>query len=150
VSQPGTYAGQVVIGASTPYPTLAPIGVTMQATPPKTWGKVTGTVTSASGAPLSGATVAICTAYVAGTGKCGPTTYTLTTDSKGNYQLWLNKNLSPLQIIAADNGYTPVAHTGNIKAGGTITVNFTLTQSSTASAAQVQRYLNEHLRLTNG
>ena len=150
VSQPGTYAGQVVIAASTPYPTLAPIGVTMQVTPPKAWGKVTGTVTDASGAPISGATVAICTAYVAGTGACGPTTFTLTTDSNGNYQLWLNKNFSPLEIIAADNGYTPIMKTGKIKAGGTVTVNFSLSQSSTASAAQMQHYLDQQLHLTKG
>lgn len=127
VSQPGSYVGQVVIGANTPYPSLTPVGVTMQATPPKTWEKIAGQVTTAAGAPISGATVAICTMYSTQTGTCGPETFTLTTDSSGDYQLWLNRGFSPLEVIAAENGYTPVMKIGKVAAGGTTAANFTLT-----------------------
>jgi N-acetylneuraminic acid mutarotase len=108
VSQPGSYAAQIVAGASTPYPTLAPVDVTMQANPPKTWGKITGTVTGGSGTPVAGATIAICTMYSTQTGTCGPETFTLKTDGQGDYQLWLNHGFSPLEIIAAKDGYTPL------------------------------------------
>lgn len=125
-SQPGSYAAQLVISAATPYPSLAPVGVTMQANPPATWGKITGTVTDASGA-----TIAICTMYSTQTGTCGPETFTLTTDGQGGYQLWLNHGFSPLEIIAADNGYTPVMKIAKVAAGATTTLNITLRPPST-------------------
>jgi hypothetical protein len=150
VAQPGTYAGQVVIGASTPYSSLAPVGVTMQATPPQAWAKVTGTVTDTSGAPLPGATVAICTMYSTKTGTCGPETFTLKTDGHGNYQLWLNHGFSPLEIIAAEDGYTPIMKIAKITAGGTTTVNFTLAATSTETRAGIQQYIQAHQLVRTG
>jgi N-acetylneuraminic acid mutarotase len=150
VSQPGTYAAGVVAIASTPYPSLAPVSVTMTVTPPSTWGKITGTVSGASGAPVSGATVAICTMYSTRTGLCGPETFTLKTNGSGQYQLWLNKGFNPLQIIAAEDGYTPIMKIGKIAEGGTTTVNFTLTSSSSASQAEVQRFVADRLHLRTG
>jgi N-acetylneuraminic acid mutarotase len=150
VAQPGSYAGQLVISASTPYSTLAPVGVTMQVNPPKTWGKITGTVTDSSGAPVAGATIAICTMYSTQTGTCGPETFTLKTDGRGDYQLWLNHGFSPLEIIAAKDGYTPVMKIAKIKAGVTTTTNFTLAATSTETQAAVQQYLNAHQVLRTG
>jgi hypothetical protein len=146
VSQPGSYAAQVVASTNTPYPSLAPVGVTMTVTPPATWAKITGTVADAAGSPISGATVAICTMYSTQTGLCGPETFTLKTDGNGHYQLWLNQGFNPLEIIAAKDGYTPVMKIAKITKGGTTTANFTLTSSSTTQA-QVQRYLADHLLL---
>jgi N-acetylneuraminic acid mutarotase len=150
VSQPGSYAGQVVISASTPYASLAPVSVTMQANPPKTWGKITGTVTDTSGAPIAGATVAICTMYSAQTSTCGPETFTLKTDGRGDYQLWLDHGFSPLEIIAAKDGYTPVMKVAKITKGGTTTASFTLSQSSAETQAALQQYLADHQRLRTG
>jgi N-acetylneuraminic acid mutarotase len=150
VSQPGSYAAQLVISASTPYQSLAPVGVTMQVNPPKTWGKITGTVTDAGGAPIAGATIAICTMYSTQTGTCGPETFTLKTDGRGDYQLWLNHGFSPLEIIAAKDGYTPVMKIAKIPAGGITAANFTLSQSSTATQAAIQRYLAGHQHLRTG
>jgi hypothetical protein len=147
VSQPGSYAAQVVASTNTPYPSLAPVGVTMTVTPPATWAKITGTVADAAGSPISGATVAICTMYSTQTGLCGPETFTLKTDGNGHYQLWLNQGFNPLEIIAAKDGYTPVMKIAKITKGGTTTANFTLTSSSTTTQAQVQRYLADHLLL---
>ncbi|MGH3164558.1 MAG: carboxypeptidase regulatory-like domain-containing protein [Trebonia sp.] len=150
LSQPGTYAGQVVVGASTPYPSLTPVGVTLVASPPKTWGEITGTVTGTSGAPVSGATIAICTMYSTQTGTCGPQTFTLKTDRLGDYQLWLSHGFSPLEIIAAEDGYTPVMKIAKVQAGGTSTANFTLTATSTETQAALGRYLSAHQRLQAG
>jgi N-acetylneuraminic acid mutarotase len=149
-SQPGTYEGNVIAIANTPYPSLAPVDVTMTVTPPKTWGKITGTVSDSSGSPISGATVAICTMYATATGTCGPETFTLKTDGSGHYQLWLNKGFNPLEIIAAENGYTPIMKIAKITAGGTTTANFTLASSSSTTQAAIQRYLDDHQHLRTG
>jgi hypothetical protein len=81
-SRPGVYRGPVTVSTDTPYPTAAPIPVTMTATPPAAWGRIEGTVASA-GKPPAGATVAVCTMYDTRTGACGPTTFTLKTDATG-------------------------------------------------------------------
>ena len=129
VSQPGAYAAKLTIGTDSPYQ-FAPIGVAMQANPPAAWSKVAGTVTDAStGNPIAGATVQICTQYNKSTGTCGQVTYTLKTDSSGNYQLWLNRGFNPLQIIAAKDGYQPATKLATLIKGVTTTVNFALNKS---------------------
>ena len=147
VAQPGTYQGELTIDDDSPYPGPAPVAVTLNVNPPKTWGKITGTVEDGTGAPIAGATVAICTLYDAQTGTCGPVTYTLQTDAKGGYQLWLNKNLSPLEVIAAENGYTPIMRLGKIAAGKTTTLNFTLASSSTTTQSTIQAFLHSNLNI---
>jgi N-acetylneuraminic acid mutarotase len=126
LSQPGAYAAKLAISTDSPYQ-FTPIGVVMQANPPATWSKVSGTVTDAStGNPIAGATVQICTQYNKSTGTCGQVTYTLKTDSSGNYQLWLNRGFNPLQIIAAKDGYQPATKLATLTKGVTTTVNFAL------------------------
>ena len=147
VSQPGTYQGELTVDDDSPYPGALPVTVTMQVNPPKTWGKITGTVADGSGAPIVGATVAICTMYDTQTGSCGPVTYTLQTDGSGHYQLWLNKGFSPLEVIAAEDGYTPVMKIAKVTAGTTTTLAFTLNSSSTVTQSTVQSFLNGHLHI---
>jgi hypothetical protein len=60
------------------------------------------------------------------TGRCGPVTYTLKTDSTGYYQLWLHHGYNPLQIIAAKDGYQPQAKMVRITQGTTTTVDFAM------------------------
>jgi N-acetylneuraminic acid mutarotase len=146
LSQPGTYQGELVPQTDSPYGTATPVDVVLHVNPPAKWGKVTGTVTDGSGAPIDGATVAICTMYDTKTGACGPTTYTLKTDGHGGYQLWLNQGFNPLQVIAAKDGYTPVMKIAKITKGGTTTTNFTLSASSDFTPAKVQAYLNGQMR----
>lgn len=130
LSQPGSYTAQLGVDTNTPYQ-FQPINITMQANPPSTWSKVTGTVTDGStGAPLAGATVEICTQYAAQTGTCGPVSYTLATDSNGNYQLWLNRGFNPLQIIVAMDGYAPVSKVARLVKGVPVTVNVALSKTS--------------------
>jgi N-acetylneuraminic acid mutarotase len=114
ITQPGTYTAALVIAPNTPYP-VRDIPVSMKVNPPKTWGKITGTVTGPSG-PLPGAQVQIST-------KAGH--YTVKTDASGHYQLWLDARY-PLQVICSDDGYQPRATTLNIRRGATTTLDFTL------------------------
>src|SRR5262249_8786297 len=78
VTQPGTYTAKLFGGTDTPYAVPA-VQVSMIVKPPKTWGKLTGTVTGPAG-PLGGATIQITS---------GATSYTLKTDRNGVYGLWL-------------------------------------------------------------
>jgi hypothetical protein len=130
LAQPGAYAADLTVSTNSPYPTQ-PISVSMKVNPPKSWGKIDGTVTDAStGDPLAGATVQICTMYVKSTGRCGPVTYTLKTDSNGYYQLWLAQGYNPLQMIATTDGYEPITKPVKIVKGSTVTTNFALTKES--------------------
>jgi N-acetylneuraminic acid mutarotase len=129
VSQPGSYTAQLGVETNTPYQ-FQPISITMQANPPSTWSKVMGTVTDAStGNPIAGATIQICTQYDKSTGTCGAVSYTLTTGSNGNYQLWLNRGYNPLQIVAALDGYQPATKLTKLIAGVPDTVNFALNKA---------------------
>jgi N-acetylneuraminic acid mutarotase len=129
VDQPGTYDAKLGIATDSPY-SIAPIGVEMDVTPPASWGKIRGTVTSAdTGAPIAGATVDICTMYDGGSGSCGPVEYTLKTGADGTYQLWLARGYNPLQVIAAKDGYAPRSKIVRITAGGTTTADFALKKS---------------------
>jgi hypothetical protein len=106
---------------------------------------ITGTVTTVAGAPIAGATVAVCTMYETRTGACGPTTFTLKTDGAGAYQLWLNKGFSPLEVLAAKDGYTPAMKIVRIQRGETVTTDFSLTGNSSITAAKVREYLNKSM-----
>jgi N-acetylneuraminic acid mutarotase len=118
VTQPGTYTAGIGVSTDTPY-SVPKVSVSMTVKPPKTWGKIAGTVTGPSG-PLAGATVQINT---------WATHYTLKTDVHGNYALWLDVRNNPLQIICAKDGYQPQVKTAKIKKGATTTVNFALLKS---------------------
>ncbi|MET8124335.1 carboxypeptidase regulatory-like domain-containing protein [Streptomyces sp. NPDC005065] len=114
ITQPGTYTAALVITPNTPY-AVPNIPVSMTVNPPKTWGKITGTVTGPS-APMPGATVQITTSAAH---------YTLRTDASGRYQLWLDAG-NPLQVICANNGYQSQMTTVKIRKGATTTLNFAL------------------------
>jgi hypothetical protein len=96
---------------------VAPVDVTLTVKPPKTWGKIAGTVTSASGTPIAGATVQIST---------WATSYTLRTDKNGQYALWLDVRNNPLQVIVAKDGYQPQVRTVKIAKGTTTRADFSL------------------------
>ena len=107
-------------GADTPY-ALAPVPVSFEVTPPKTWGQITGTVSglSADGtaSPLAGATVEI----------DGTTAdYSLVTDASGHYALWTDTKNDPLSLIVAKDGFRPTTATVKLSKGATVTSDFTL------------------------
>ena len=120
VTQPGDYMAQLTLTTDTPY-SVGPVPATMTVTPPKTWGKITGTVRGASCAsgpvPLAGATVQIDT---------WAAHYTLFTDANGGYALWLDKRNNPLTLIVAKDGWQPQTKNVKITAGATLTVDWSL------------------------
>jgi N-acetylneuraminic acid mutarotase len=124
VTQPGAYTTGLQVSDDTPYKT-SPVSVTMNVTPPKTWGKITGTVAGLACAgttgPLKGASVQIDGATAS---------YTLKTDSKGQYEYWIDKSDNPLTVIAAQDGWESQTTPDKIKAGATISANFTLSPDS--------------------
>ena len=120
IDQPGTYLARLGLQADTPY-WVNPVAVSMTANPPKTWGKIAGTVTGrtcdGNSAPILGGTVQI---------GSWAQTYTLKTDSAGGYALWLDKRSNPLTVIAAKDGFVPQARTVRISQGDTLTASFAL------------------------
>lgn len=119
ITQPGTFHAALTLGSDTPY-TLPRIPVSLQVSPPKTWGKITGTVLGATAtgtAPLAGATVQI---------DSWASDYTLKTAADGTYALWLDTRNNPLTVIVAKDGYKPTVATVKLTKGATVTSNFTL------------------------
>ncbi|MEU6317426.1 carboxypeptidase regulatory-like domain-containing protein [Streptomyces sp. NPDC047009] len=119
ITQPGTYTASLIPRSDTPY-RLDPVGVSLTVKPPTTWGKIAGTVTASAGGPIAGATVQI---------SSGTTHYTIKTAADGSYALWLDARNSPLQVIAAKDGYQPTSATVKIKKGATTVRDFTLLSS---------------------
>jgi N-acetylneuraminic acid mutarotase len=120
VTQPGDFSAALALGNDTPY-SLSAVPVTLHVAPPKTWGKITGTVlgATASGgtAPLAGATVQI---------DSWASSYSLTTTADGTYALWLDTRNNPLTVIVAKDTWQPQVKTVKITAGGTSTVDWKL------------------------
>jgi hypothetical protein len=128
-AQPGTYTAQLVLSTNTPYIPLA--GVTMNVSPPKNWGEITGTISGAACAgsttPISGATVEI-TSWASD--------YSPTTDANGGYTWWLNKNNNPLTVIASMDGWQPQEQKVKVTARRATTVNFTLQPGQACNSTQ--------------
>ncbi|MFD4260822.1 kelch repeat-containing protein [Streptomyces sp. NPDC058534] len=120
VSQPGTYTGSLTIGTDAG-DVIDAVRVTMKATAPKKWGKITGVVTTArctgSQAPLEGATVVL---------SSGDESRTLKTGSDGRYELWLDQQHNPVTVIAGKDGWRADAAVVKIKKGENVTRSFAL------------------------
>ncbi|RAO39010.1 C5a peptidase [Micromonospora saelicesensis] len=120
VDQPGTYSGAVAISENTPY-SVAPVAVTMTANPPKTWGKLMGTVTGTScqGAtsPLTGAVVQV---------DSWAASYTFATDAEGKYAYWVDRRNNPLTMIVAKDGWKPQTRQTRIDTATPTVENFGL------------------------
>jgi N-acetylneuraminic acid mutarotase len=132
VAQPGTYTAAFAVDATTA-DQVKPVTITLTVKPPRRWGEITGTVTDAvTGNPVGGATVQISTR-----GGKGKTSYTVTTDSTGHYQWWLDARDAPLLVSAAKDGYQPQARMASISPGQATTLNFAL--SANPNPAGVRR-----------
>ncbi|MFH8473980.1 kelch repeat-containing protein [Streptomyces sp. NPDC018000] len=125
ITQPGTFNALLTIRAKTPYQ-IASVPVALTVKPPKTWGKITGTVTgvgcTGKSAPLTGATVQI-------TSKTA--SHTLKTDQNGQYVFWLDASESPLTVTASRDGWEPQTQSVKIKGGRAVTADFTLMNTCT-------------------
>jgi N-acetylneuraminic acid mutarotase len=117
VVQPGVYTAGLTFTTDTPY-RVPDVAVSMTVKPPKTWGKIAGTVTAAAtGAPIPGATVEI---------DSWAASYTLTTGKDGGYALWLDKRNNPLTMIVAKDGFKPQTAKVKVVAGATVIKNWAL------------------------
>ncbi|MET7998316.1 carboxypeptidase regulatory-like domain-containing protein, partial [Amycolatopsis sp. NPDC005232] len=115
VAQPGKYTATVSFDTDSPY-AVQPLRISLQATPPKAWGELSGTVTdTASNAPIAGAGVQVCT--MVHNGVCGAVSYTLKTDVHGHYRLWLDKGYSPLVVTVSATGYQSQFRQIKVRAG---------------------------------
>jgi N-acetylneuraminic acid mutarotase len=121
ISQPGSYTATLWADAATPY--LAPqASVTLDATPPRSWGELAGTV---HGTACHGTTSALAGASVQVDSAAG--SWTLTTDSNGRYATWLDTSDSPLTVIVSDGpGWRAQAVTARLTAGKITTLNVAL------------------------
>ncbi|MEU9203321.1 kelch repeat-containing protein [Streptomyces sp. NPDC048332] len=121
VDQPGTYSGSVRIRENTPYATPSPVPVTMTVTPPRSWGKLVGTVNGvacdATEAPLPGATVTV---------RSPRTTWTFTTGADGAYAHWIDGRDNPFDVYASKDGYRPQGRQVRIKGRSPTTADFDL------------------------
>jgi len=101
---------------ATQYPTISAIEI-LPSSGSVQYGTVSGTVTQAGGAtPLVGATVSI-----------GSTS--VTTDSNGNYS-FTQVQPGTYTVTASDTGYQNGSQTTSVTAGGTTTVNFSLSAAN--------------------
>ncbi|GAA1737431.1 hypothetical protein GCM10009809_35670 [Isoptericola hypogeus] len=101
LGQPGAYSAQLRLVEDTPFD-VEPVLVTFRVDPPRTWGKVLGTVTGASCAgdasPLDGATVSL----------AGSTsTWSFTVPADGTYARWIDRGENPVRATAHKDGYVP-------------------------------------------
>jgi N-acetylneuraminic acid mutarotase len=123
LGQPGTYSAELDVRNDTPYAT-GRVGVTFSVTPPTTWGKLSGVVSSVAcgggSAPVPGATVVV-------DGKISD--YTLRTDADGRYTLWLDKANGKLSVTAAASGWFPATASAKVQPGATTVANLTLTRT---------------------
>ncbi|MFE7392724.1 carboxypeptidase regulatory-like domain-containing protein [Streptomyces sp. NPDC057582] len=128
ITQPGTFTAELTIGAKTPYGTIPSVPVALAVNPPKTWGKITGTVTgvdcTGTPAPLRGATVQI-------TSKTA--SYTLKTDENGKYVLWLGVSNNPLTVIAAKDGWATQTRSVKVTKDMATTADFSLKPDRTCT-----------------
>ncbi|MEV6109965.1 S8 family serine peptidase [Streptomyces sp. NPDC051940] len=120
VDQPGTYSSSVWLHEDTPY-TVPPVPVKMTVTPPRTWGKLAGTVRGVAcdgtAAALAGAVVAVDSAAV---------DWTFTTRADGAYAVWIDRAYNPLKVVAAKDGYRTQGADARISGRTTTTVDFDL------------------------
>jgi subtilisin family serine protease len=119
VPQPGTFTGKLVADAETPYDAPS-VAVSMKINPPRSWGKLTGTVSGFAPdgvVSLGDAVVQVNGLYSA---------VTLVTGSDGRYEYWFDKSEKTAQIIATANGYVPKVGTAKVTAGTTVVTDFEL------------------------
>jgi hypothetical protein len=120
ITQPGVNRAELLIGSDTPY-LVKPIGVAMTATPPATWGEITGTVTGVDCAgkatPLVQATVQVDT---------WAASRTVETDNVGRYAYWLDERSNPVSLLVAKNSWRPQSRRVTITAGQATTADWTL------------------------
>ena len=119
VPQPGTFTGSIVADAETPYDAPS-VDVSMKINPPKSWGKLSGTV----GGFTPDGVVSLGDSVVQLNGRFS--TVTLVTGADGKYEYWFDKSERTTQIIATSNGYAPQVGSAKVTAGTNVVTDFEL------------------------
>ena len=99
VTQPGTYTAQLIVGANTPT-SVPPVNITMNVTPPNSWGKIAGVVT---GIACNGTTAPLQGAQVQADGL--DRSFSLLSDKDGKYAFWAPQASNPFGIIVSKDGW---------------------------------------------
>jgi hypothetical protein len=115
--QPGQYDAQLKFNNDTPY-TVANLPVKLTVTPPATWGKLSGSVSTpgyceAEPTVLAGITVTIQSAGGA---------WSTVTDADGNYRNWFDQSYSPVTVTVNAAGYQAQQYTNVVVTAGSTTV----------------------------
>jgi N-acetylneuraminic acid mutarotase len=120
VDQPGDYTAALAVRVDGPVQP-APVRVTMHVDPPKTWGRLSGTVSGAGCtgpvAPLSRATVTLRTKH---------SIITLWTDDAGNWSVWVDQRDSPGTLVFSKDGFTSLTKTVKVRSGSTVSTDVVL------------------------
>jgi hypothetical protein len=119
VAQPGTFTGKLVADAETPYDAPS-VDVSMKINPPKSWGKLSGTV----GGFTPDGVVSLGDSVVQLNGRFS--NVTLVTGADGKYEYWFDKSERTAQIIATANGYIPQVGSAKVTAGTNVVTDFEL------------------------
>jgi len=118
VTQPGDYYATRVIHSNDPDTPRLQVPVTMTVTPPETWGQLEGTVTGLGYCDTSPASLVNADVLI---GSSTGTTWTLTTDTSGTYQIWLDETHSPLTVTVTYSDHEVGRATGVIVTAQTTT-----------------------------
>jgi N-acetylneuraminic acid mutarotase len=122
VPQPGEYRAELTFKEDTPH-AVPPVPVTMNVTPPATWGKLEGTVVGLARCDAPGDVLANASVHVDGSTE----DFDLTTDGDGYFEWWMDESNSPLELTVSKDGWVAEVRGGvAISAGDTTTENFTL------------------------
>jgi len=119
VAQPGTFTASLVADAETPYDAPS-VDVSMKINPPKSWGKLSGTV----GGFTPDGVVSLGDSVVQINGKFS--SVTLVTGADGVYEYWFDKSEKTAQLIATSSGYIPQVGSAKVAAGTTVVTDFEL------------------------
>ncbi|WP_018254635.1 S8 family serine peptidase [Salinispora mooreana] len=128
VEQPGRYSGELAFTADTPNQ-VPPVQVEMNVSPPKSWGKLQGTVTGVTCGGETAGVPATVRVNAAGSGAG----FTLTADASGKYMVWLPKGR--YDVIVAKDGWVPEFDRIRVTAGFVATLDFSLEPSADCTRA---------------
>lgn len=121
LTAPGKYAATLSMLTDTPY-VYRPLPVTLKATAPADWAEVTGTVTDASaGSVLRGAKVTV--------SRPGNQPISVTTDSRGVYDVWLKATSRKTTVTVTDDGHGKRSREVSIGRGSQTKADFALPSS---------------------
>ncbi|MEJ2853706.1 MULTISPECIES: S8 family serine peptidase [unclassified Saccharothrix] len=120
VDQPGTHAAALVVSEDTPY-AVSPVPVALTATPPPTWGKISGSLTGLGRCDVGSAPLARSTVDVDGAAR----DFHLAVG--GSYEVWTDQANGPVGLTVSAPGFVGQTRSAvPVVAGAVSTVDFAL------------------------